>query len=63
MSQSQKILGPIMKNLSTSWLVVLAQVTNIILFVLGPMSYALIVIFKNITEFITNIIVIKNKND
>ncbi len=52
-----------MKNLSTSWLVVLAQVTNVILFVLGPMSYALTEIFKYITEFITSIIVIKNKND
>jgi hypothetical protein len=49
-----------MKNLSTFWL---AQVTNIILFVLGPMNYALIEIFKYIIEFITNIIVIKNKND
>jgi hypothetical protein len=52
-----------MKNLSTSWLVVLAQITNAILFVLGPMSYALIEIFKYIIEFITSIIILKDKND
>jgi hypothetical protein len=60
-SQSQKILGPIMKKLSTSWLLVLAQVTNTILFVLGPMSYALVENFTYMIEFIINIIVIKKK--
>ncbi len=37
-TRSQKSLGSIMENLSTSWLIIWSQVTNKILFVWGPMN-------------------------